>query len=341
MKEVYKKILNRVIATIASVFGIIIITFIITRALPGDPVRLRLSPKATLMDYMRERKRLGLDQPIFVQFIVYMQDLFTGNWGFSLVVQRDTPVWDLIATYLPRTLDVVFLSMFIAIFLGIWFGKISASHKNSIRDKVIRIIGYFIISAPAFIIVLFLMQIFVHTPFKFIPLYGMKNPAYPDPPQISPSRILDCILSGNFYLLVDYLQHLIIPVSGMALIQMVTIIRHTRVSVLEVLQMDFVRTAQAKGLKQKTIINKHVMKNALPPVITVSAMGFPIALGGMIAVEYIYNYPGLGFLFRIAAIRADYPLIIGVIFSFSICVIFMNLIADIINIFLDPRVRQN
>jgi peptide/nickel transport system permease protein len=341
MNEAYKKILNRLIATVASIFGIIIITFIISRALPGDPVWLRLSPKATTMDYIREKKRLGLDQPIFVQFIVYMQDLFTGNWGFSLVVQKDYPIWDLIATYLPRTLDVVFLSMFFAIILGIWFGKISASHKNSIRDKVIRIIGYFIISAPAFIIVLFLMQIIVHTPFKFIPVYGMKNPAYPDPPQISPSRLLDCILSGNFYLLIDYLQHLIIPVSGMALIQMVTIIRHTRVSILEVMQMDFVRTAQAKGLKQKTIINKHVMKNALPPVVTVSAMGFPIVLGGMIAVEYIYNYPGLGFLFRAAALSSDYPLIIGVIFSFSICAILMNLLADIINIFLDPRIRLN
>jgi peptide/nickel transport system permease protein len=332
-----KKVVKRILISAISLFGIIVITFFISRALPGDPVWNRLPAKATPEDYIREKKRLGLNQPIFVQFFVYLQDLFTGNWGFSLVVAENYPIMDLINTYLPRTLDVTIISMFVAIVLGIKFGKIAAAHRNGKRDIIIRIFSYFFMSIPGFIVVLFLMQIFIYTPFRIFPPFGVKNMAYAEPPRVTFSRLLDCLISGKIYLFVDALWHLIVPVSAMAIIQMVSIFRYTRVSILDVLQMDHIRTAQAKGLKQKRILKKHAMKNALPPVITVSATGFPIVLGGMVAVEYLYNYPGLAFLFREAVVHTDYPLIIAIVFIFGICVIFVNLLADIINIFLDPR----
>jgi len=307
--------------------------------IPGDPAWRRLPSKASYEDYLAERARLGLDQPIIVQFFIYMGDLLTGNWGVSISTIIDYPISELINSHLPRTLEVTVMSMLIAIFLGIRLGKISASHKNSKRDKIIRIFTYFFISIPGFVVVIFFMQLYVFTPIKIFPMFGIKNPRYPEPPLITGSRLLDCILSKQIYLLVDYLWHLIVPVSAMVIVQMVAIIRHTRSNVLEVLQMDYIRTAEAKGCKRKKLIKKHAIKNAIPPVITVSAMGFPILLGGMIGIELIYNFPGLGFLFRDAVQYTDYPLIIAIIFVYSVSVIIINLIADFIVSALDPRIR--
>jgi len=307
--------------------------------IPGDPVWMRLPAKATLEDYYRERKRLGLDQPIIVQFFVYMGDILTGNWGVSLSVQEDYPIWELINVHLPRTLEVTIISMIIAIFFGFWLGKISASNKNSIRDKVIRIFSYFFISIPGFVVVIFFMQIYIFTPFKIFPMMGYKNIRYPDPPRVTGSRLIDSLLSKQIYLFTDYVWHIIVPVSAMVIIQMVAVVRHTRSSLLEVLQMDHIRTAEAKGCQRKQIIKKHAVKNALPPIVTVSAMGFPIVLGGMIGVEIIYNFPGLGFMFRQAVRYSDYPLIIAIVFAFSLSVIILNLIADFIIGALDPRIR--
>ncbi|MFW9772416.1 MAG: ABC transporter permease [Candidatus Thorarchaeota archaeon] len=334
-----KYIVKRIILSLVTVFGIIIITFFLSRMIPGDPVWIRLPARATMEDYYKERARLGLDQPILVQFLVYVGDLLTGNWGFSLSVQQDYPIWELINISLPRTLEVTIISMIIAILIGFSLGKISASFKNTLRDKVIRILCYLFISIPGFVIVIFFMQIYVFTPFKIFPMFGYKNIRYPDPPLVTGSRLIDSLLSREIYLFVDYVWHLIVPISAMIIVQLVAVVRHTRSSVLEVLQMDHIRTAEAKGCPRKQIIKKHTVKSALPPIITISAMGFPIVLGGMIGVEIIYNFPGLGFMFRQAVRFSDYPLIIAIVFAFSISVIILNLIADIIIGGLDPRIR--
>lgn len=334
-----KYVLKRIILSLITIFGIIIITFFLSRMIPGDPVWLRLPDKATLEDYYKERARLGLDQPIIVQFFVYMKDILTGNWGISLTVQPDYPIWDLINVHLSRTLEVTIISMLIAIFFGFMLGKISARYKNSLKDKIIRIFTYFFIAIPGFVVVIFFWQLYIYTPFKIFPMFGYKNIRYPDPPIITGSRLLDCLLSKQYYLFTDYIWHLIVPISAMTIVQMVATIRHTRSSILEVLQMDHIRTAEAKGLSKKKIVKKHAVKNALPPVITVSAMGFPVVFGGMIAIEIIYNFPGLGFMFRQAVSGSDYPLIIAIVFVFSLSVIFLNLIADLIVAALDPRIR--
>lgn len=334
-----KYIIKRIIISLITIFGIIIITFFLSKMIPGDPVWRRLPSKASYEDYLEERRRLGLDQPIIVQFFIYMGDLLTGNWGVSISAIVDYPIWDLINSHLPRTLEVTIISMFIAIYLGIKLGKISAGHKNSKRDKIIRTFTYLFISIPGFVIIIFFMQMYLFTPIKIFPMFGIKNPEYPEPPLITGSRLLDCLLSKQIYLFTDYIWHLIVPVSAMTIVQLVAIVRHTRSSVLEVLQTDYIRTAEAKGCKRKKIIKKHAIKNAIPPVVTVSAMGFPIVLGGMIGVELIYNFPGIGYLFREAVEYVDYPLIIAIIFVYSISVIIITLIADIFVAALDPRIR--
>lgn len=334
-----KHVLRRVLISIVSIFGIIIITFILSRALPGDPVWYRLPEKATIQDYYEEKARLGLDKPVIYQLFVFMLDLLSGNWGFSYVIAQDADVWYLISLFLPRTLEIMFISMFFAILLGINLGKISARKKDTFWDYVIRIFTYFILSIPGFVIIIFFVLLFVNTPFKIFPLFGYKTLQYSDPTYITGFPILDSLFTGQFDLFLDLIWHLILPISTMIIVQMVAIIRQTRSSILEILQKDYIRTAKAKGCSDKSILNKHALKNAVPPIITISAMGFPIVMGGMIGVEVAYHYVGIGFIFRDSILYRDYSVFIAIIFILSLIVIIFNFLTDLLIEFLDPRLR--
>ena len=194
---------------------------------------------------------------------------------------------------------------------------------------------------PAFIVISYLMQIFISTPFKILPMFGYKTMGYPEPPPITYSRLLNCLLSGKIYLLTDYLWHLIIPVSALTIVQLVTISRQMRASMISTLEEDYIRTAYAKGVKRRQIINKHAFKNSVTPVIILSGMGFSVVLGGMIAVEVIYQLPGMGKLFYNAIRRSDYPIIIATVWVFTIVVIIFNFIVDMMIAIIDPRIRLN
>jgi len=334
-------ILRRLLTVIPTLFAILVITFIMTRMLPGDPAMLRLNPRATYEDYLREVARLGLDQPIFVQFLVFLGDILSGNWGNSYIVGRDYPIWLLINQKLPMSLEIMVISMIIAMILGFKLGKISAAHRNSKRDDVVKIFTYIFVSIPAFVIITYFMQLYVATPLKILPIFGYKTAGFPEPPQITYSRILDCLISGNVYLLLDYLWHLIVPVSGLTIVQLVRISRQMRASMISTLEEDYIRTANAKGVKRRHVLKKHALRNSVTPVIVVSGMGFSAVLGGMIAVEVIYQLPGMGKLFYDAISGADYNLIIASVWVFSIVVIIFNFFSDVIIAALDPRIKLN
>lgn len=334
-------ILRRLLTVIPTLFVILVITFIMTRMLPGDPAMLRLNPRATYEDYLREVARLGLDQPIYVQFFVFLGDLFSGNWGNSYIVGRDYPIWLLINQKLPMSLEIMAISMIIAMILGFKLGKISAAHRNSKRDNIAKIFTYLFVSIPAFIIITYFMQLYVITPLKILPIFGYKTAGFPEPPQITYSRILNCVLSGDLYLLLDYFWHLIVPVSGLTIVQLVRISRQMRASMISTLEEDYIRTAYAKGVKRRHILKKHAFRNSVTPVIVVSGMGFSAVLGGMIAVEVIYQLPGMGKLFYDAISGADYNLIIASVWVFSIIVIIFNFFSDVIIAALDPRIKLN
>ena len=332
-------IIRRLLIIIPTLLVILVITFFITRMLPGDPAMLRMHPRATYEEYLIERARLGLDQPIFIQFLVFLGDLFSGNWGISYSVGRDYPIWLLISQKLPMSLEIMAISMMIAIIFGIKLGKVSGAHRNTKRDSITRIITYIFVSIPAFVIVTFFMQLYVTTSLKILPIFGYKTIGYPEPPPITFSRILNCLLSGNIYLLTDYLWHLIVPVSGLAIVQLVMISRQLRASMISTLEEDYIRTAYAKGVKRRQVIKKHALKNSITPVIVVSGMGFSAVLGGMIAVEVIYQLPGMGKLFYDAISNSDYNVIIASVWVFSIVVIIFNFISDVLIAVLDPRIK--
>ncbi|MHA1254857.1 MAG: ABC transporter permease, partial [Promethearchaeota archaeon] len=224
---------------------------------------------------------------------------------------------------------------------GFKLGKISAAHRNSKRDDVVKIFTDIFVSIPAFVIITYFMQLYVATPLKILPIFGYKTAGFPEPPQITYSRILDCLISGNVYLLFDYLWHLIVPVSGLTIVQLVRISRQMRASMISTLEEDYIRTANAKGVKRRHVLKKHALRNSVTPVIVVSGMGFSAVLGGMIAVEVIYQLPGMGKLFYDAISGADYNLIIASVWVFSIVVIIFNFFSDVIIAALDPRIKLN
>ncbi|MHA1467079.1 MAG: ABC transporter permease [Promethearchaeota archaeon] len=334
-----KFILRKLVSIIPTLLVILVITFFMTRLLPGDPAMMRMPDKFTWDEYLLERARLGLDKPIFVQFFIFVGDMLSGNWGFSFTVAEDWPVWILINQRLPRSLEIMTISMIIAIILGLKLGKYTGANNNTKKDSIIRIFTYFFVSMPAFIVISYLMQLYVSTPFTFLPMFGYKTMGYPEPPPITYSRILNCLLSGQIYLLTDYLLHLIIPVSALTIVQLVTISRQMRASMISTLEEDYIRTAYAKGVKKRKVIKKHAFKNSVTPVIILSGMGFSAVLGGLIAVEVIYQLPGMGKIFYDAIRRSDYPVIIATVWVFSIVVIVFNFIVDVMVAIIDPRIR--
>jgi len=263
--------LRRVILCIPVIFGVIIITFFITRAVPGDPVLRLLPEKFTAEMYEREKARIGLDKPLIIQFIVYMIDVLRGNWGYSIGVFPRSEVWNMIFQWLPRSLEIMFLSMFIAAFIGIKLGKFSASHRNKPSDYTIRSFSYVGMSVPMFVIGYFLIIFCLATGIKIFPFYGYKSPGIGNPPTLTHSRIIDCIISGNFYMLFDYGLHLFLPMIGITIGQLVLISRQTRGSLISILQTDYIRTARAKGLPAKIILKRHALRNAFIPTISSKA----------------------------------------------------------------------
>ena len=340
--SIFKYILKRIFAAIPTLLGLIIITFFISRLIPGNPVFSRLPfGRVSLEDIQREEARLGLDKPVIVQFFVYMKDMLTGDWSFSFTVDQNRPVWDLILERLPRTLEVMFYSMILAIFIGSRLGKVTGANRNKTKDVVTRVFTYILISIPAFVVILFFIQFYVFAQFRMFPMSGYKNTLYENPPTITYIRLLDCFISGKWYIAFDYLWHMAIPLSVMTLMQLVIVIRQTRSSIFDILEQNYINTARVKGCKEKDVVKKHAYKNALIPTIMVSSMGFPVVLGGMIAVEKVYQWVGMGSLFYDAVRRADFPIVIASIYVFALVVIIVNIIADVLVAMLDPRIRLN
>ena len=290
-------IIRRILIAIPILLGVIIITFFISRAFPGDVVMLRMPEKFTLEMYESEKARLGLDQPIYVQFFVYMCDLLTGNWGYSFTIVRESKVWDILWQRIPRSLELTIISMCLAIIIGIRLGIFSAKNENTLRDKFIRANIYLGASIPGFWIALLIVMFFLLTGITIFPLFGFKSLGMGDPPAITHFRIIDCIISGRFEILADYLWHLVLPVTSMTIIQLVIITKQVRGSMIDILQMDYIRTAWAKGCTEHMVFKKHALKNSLLPMISVSTMAFPKVFAAVIPLEYIFDLDEIGQLF--------------------------------------------
>lgn len=331
-------LIKRILISIPTIVGIIIFTFIVSRLLPGDPVMARLHIPFTQEMYDLEAARLGVDKPLIIQLLIFFKDVLTGNWGFSHTLVPNSDVWVIINQRLPRSIEIMFITMFFSILFGIIMGRSTAARHNKQSDNIIRIIIYIGASIPAFVLALFIISSLLVANMDTLPFFSYKSPGIGDPPPITYSRIIDAIIAGRFDILIDYINHLLIPVSAMVIVQAIIIGKHTRSSYITVLNLDYIRTAHAKGVSKKDILGKHSFKNVLPPVINIIAMGFPMVFTGTVVIEVAFELKGLGQLFHEALLNLDYPIIVALIFVFGVCVVIFNIIADIVLSMLDPRI---
>jgi peptide/nickel transport system permease protein len=306
--------------------------------MPGDPVQALLPINHTHEQYLAMKRWLGLDQPIIVQYFRYLSDLFTGNWGASFAINRGVPVWDLIWERFPRTIELTLFSVLIASYLGIKTGIVAAKHRNKWQDTTFRGFALLGVSIPVFWLGMMLQYVFAYQ-LAWLPSGGFKNMRYGDPPYVTGFRLIDSLISGQLYMTIDYLQHLIMPVICLAFITLASITRQTRSSMLEVLQQDYIRTARAKGCKEKDVLHTHALKNALIPTVTIIGLNFGGLLGGAILTETTFTMAGVGDLLISAISERDIYLINGLVFFSALLFVIINLFIDVLYGIIDPRIR--
>ncbi|SHI28311.1 ABC transporter permease [Desulfosporosinus lacus] len=322
------------------VIGVSLVVFVISHSVPSDPVLANLSQRNIDNQEMVDsfKAKWGLDKPMYTQYFIYVGNLVKGDMGTSIRTQR--PVMDDLKKYFPATIELAIFSIIIAVFFGMLFGIISAIKRNSAIDQIIRGISVVGVSVPSFWLgLMFLLLFYVNL--GIAPGPGRISPYLAPPAAVTNLYVIDALLAGDWSLAVDALQHLLLPGLVLGSFTMGLITRTTRSSLLEVMSLDFIRTARAKGLTEKMIIMRHALGNALIPVVTVIGIGFGNLLGGMVLVETIFAWPGIGQYAYKAAGNLDFPAIIGVSILISINYVVINLIVDLLYGILDPRVRYN
>ncbi len=332
-----KYIIRRLISLLPVLFGALTFVFILSKSMPGDPVFAHLPQQYTMEQYWAVYRWLGLDQPLILQYFRYIGDVFTGNWGVSNNISRGTLVWTLVWQRFPRTLELAIFSVLIASFIGIRSGMISAKHRNKPKDTIIRGTAIIGVAIPVFWMGM-VLQYFFSYQLDWLPAIGFKTGYFGDPPLVTGFRTIDSLISGQFYMTIDYLVHLILPVFCLSFITLASITRQTRSSMLEVLQQDYIRTARAKGCKEKDVMKTHALKNALIPTVTVIGLNFGSLLGGAILTETTFSLHGIGELLLRAITQFDFYVINATVFLITLTFIIVNLFMDVLYGFLDPRI---
>jgi peptide/nickel transport system permease protein len=292
---------------IPTLFGVLLVVFILVHSVPGDPARMVAGAEASAEDVELIRERLGLNEPLYVQFGSYIAGVVKGDFGTSMRSGR--PITEEIMTRFPTTFKLTIFSVVILVVVGLFAGIFSATKPNSLRDNATMMFALFGISMPVFWLGLMLILLFSY----YIP--------------ILPS-------GGN-----SELKHFILPAIALGLSSSAILARLTRSSILEVINQDFVRTARAKGVKEKIVVYKHTLKNALIPIITIIGLEFGSLLGGAVLTETVFSINGLGrFLIQSIQFR-DYPAVQGCVLFIAVLFVVVNIIVDLSYGLVDPRVR--
>ncbi len=315
--------------------GTSIIAFSLIHLAPGDPARTIAGEHASQQTINAIREKYGLDKPFYIQYGIWLNDLLHGDMGRSIV--SNEYVTKEILDRFPNTFELTFFAMILAIAIGTMAGIVSASRQYSALDYTFMGVALFGVSMPVFWLGIMLMMAF-GVFLRWLPIGGRINIVIPFH-RITGFYILDSIITGNFAALTSTLRYLILPSAALATIPMATIARVTRSSMLEILRQDFIRTERAKGLSERVVIYKHAVRNAMIPVITVIGLNFGLLLAGAILTETVFAWPGIGRYVVNAVGMRDYPAVQGCILFFAFLFVIVNLITDIIYVYIDPRIH--
>ena len=337
--------------------GISIVTFAMLRLIPGDPARVMLGEHATEESVAAIQQRLGLDRPLPVQYVLYLESCLRLDLGRSIKTNR--PVLQEIAQRLPATVELTLGAMLVACLLGLPAGILAAYRHNSAFDLATMFGALVGVSMPIFWLGLMLAYVFGFL-LKWLPpsarlsvgvemksiaeAWGLSGAS----PQVASLNeffsgfyVLRAILTGNLRALADVLSHLILPSIALGSIPTATIARMTRSAMLDVLGQDYIRTARAKGLRERTVLLRHALKNAFLPVSTIIGLEIGWLLGGAILTETIFSWPGLGRLVVDRILARDYPVVQGSVLVISLIFVVVNLLVDISYAYLDPRIHYD
>jgi ABC-type dipeptide/oligopeptide/nickel transport system permease component len=330
-------VLKRMMLAVPSLIGVVIVTFLLTRALPGDPAAYFAGPAATKEAIEQIRTRLGLDQPLIVQFGRYVHDLTRGDLGNSLTTGQ--PVATELRNRLPASAELTLLGLLVSISIAIPLGILAATRPGSLIDHACRVITTAGVSLPVFFLGLILVYVFYYLlGWSPAPL-GRLDVFFSGPPTITGFYLIDSLLDRNFETFRAALSQLILPALTLGIFSLAPIARMTRASMLAVLSSDFVRTARASGLTPYTVTVTYAFRNAMLPVVTTLGMVFSFLLGANVLVEKVFAWPGIGSYAVEALIASDFAPVQGFVLTMAIMYVALNLLIDILYGLIDPRMR--
>lgn len=352
-------VLRRCLLLVPVMFGILLVTFVLVRLIPGDPCKAMLGERATEAKCNAFRERFGLNDPIPVQFVRYVASVMQGDFGTS--IKNGRPVTDVLAERLPMTIELTIFAMAFASIFGIALGVISAIRHNTGWDVGAMVFANVGVSMPVFWLGLMLAYIFAlslkGTPLQ-LPPSGRLTPGTDLPSLLkvwnmedaqgvqrfvvlllSNSVLVNALIQGRWNVFVDALRHLILPAVAVGTISLAVIARMTRGSMLDVLTQDYVRVARAKGLAERLVILKHAFRNALVPIVTIIGLQIGGLLSGAVLTETVFSLPGVGTQIVDAIIARDYPVVQAFTVFIAFVFILINLLVDLSYAYLNPRIR--
>ena len=329
-------ILKRLATVIPTLIGVIVVTFLLTRVLPGDPAVYFAGPAATPESIAEIRKSLGLDRSLPDQFLRYVNDLGHGNFGNSLSTGR--PVAVEISSRLPASAELTLSGLFLAIAIAVPLGIFAAVKQGSLIDHLCRVIATAGVSLPVFFTGLLLVYVFYfRLGWSPAPL-GRLDAFATSPPDITGFFLIDSLITGNFETFRAAFSQLILPAVTLAVFSLAPITRMTRASMLAVLASEFIRTARASGLNRRTVILTYAFRNAMLPVVTTLGMVFSFLLGANVLVEKVYSWPGVASYALDALLSSDYAPVQGFVLLMASVFVVVNLLVDVLYGIADPRV---
>jgi len=320
---------------IPMLFILLTLIFVVLRVLPGDPVYFIVSPQAGEDVIKQTRHELGLDKPIWEQYVSYIISVFGGNLGKSYIT-RDS-VWAIIGRHLPITIELAICGMIIAALLGISLGTFAAYKSKSWFGAFNTILSTVSYTMPVFWFGMILQTIFA-IQFQVLPATGILDTSLTIT-RVTGLPALDALITGNMRAFVDHVVHLILPSITLGFFISGNINRITHSNVSKALNEDYVRAARARGVKENVILFKYALKNSLIPIITLLGMNFARMLSGSVLTETVFSIPGMGSLLVNSIFRRDYPLVQGIIVVYALLVSVVTLIIDVIYAYIDPRIR--
>ena len=329
---------SRLLSALLVLLGASFITFTLARVIPSDPALAYIGPKATAADAEKLRITLGLDQPIPIQYFKYLGQTLHGNWGYSLSTKQS--VLKEIGDRLPTTLELIFFAIGFAIIFGVTLGVVAAKYKGRFQDSIIRVISIAGVSIPAFWLGLLLQLLFAGR-LGWFPATGQfdidikyEHPIH----KVTGFPIFDSVITGNFAATFNGLHHIVLPALTLSAYSFGLLSRMARANMLEVLSQDYIKVAKAYGLSERIIFFKLALRNALPPIVTVTGLSVAYLITGTFFVEQVYNWPGIGSFAVNSLLSIDYPAIMGITLLAALGYLVINFLVDLIQAKIDPRV---